>query len=141
MLGEFLEKNCPDVSVRTIVKHQSEWKPFVDSVSITVFDVTVVFQVCRSYGFYQRTCPFVYTIEGTLIGDGAAFVEHVRERYQKILAMTKDTQKKRTAENMHEIQEMMRKKKEGLTLGETIEKQIEKVKGKEAITHVGDTFF
>jgi hypothetical protein len=97
--------------------------------------------VCRSYGFYQRTCPLVYTIEGTLIGDGAAFVEHVRERYQKILAMTKDTQKKRTAENMHEIQEMMRKKKEPLTLGETIEKQIEKVKGKEAITHVGDTFF
>jgi hypothetical protein len=76
-----------------------------------------------------------------LIGDGAAFVEHVRERYQKVLGMTKDTQKKRTAENMHEIQEMMRKKKEGLTLGETIEKQIEKVKGKEAVNHVGDTFF
>jgi hypothetical protein len=33
MLGEFLEKNCPDVSVRTIIKHQTEWKPFLDSVS------------------------------------------------------------------------------------------------------------
>lgn len=82
-MGEFLEKNCPDVSVKTIIKHQSEWNEFLDSV-------------CRSYGFYERTCPLVYTIEGTLIGDGANFVEHVRERYGKVLGMTKENQKKRT---------------------------------------------
>jgi hypothetical protein len=52
--------------------------------------------------------------------------------------MTKETQKKRTAENMNEINEIMRKKKEGLTLGETIDKQLEKVKGKDAVCHLGD---
>jgi hypothetical protein len=55
--------------------------------------------------------------------------------------MTKETQKKRTAENMNEINEIMRKKKEGLTLGETIDKQLEKVKGKDAVCHLGDKFF
>jgi hypothetical protein len=42
---------------------------------------------------------------------------------------------------MNMINEIMRKKKEGLTLGETIEKQLEKVKGKDAVCHVGDNFF
>jgi hypothetical protein len=32
MLGEFLEKNCPDVSVKVIIKHQTEWGEFLDSV-------------------------------------------------------------------------------------------------------------
>jgi hypothetical protein len=52
----------------------------------------------------------VYTIEGTLIGDGASFVEHVRSMYGKVLGMTKETQKKRTHENMTKINEEMRKK-------------------------------
>ena len=37
--------------------------------------------MCRSYGFYERTCPFVYTLEGEMIGDGADFIEHVRQNY------------------------------------------------------------
>jgi len=45
----------------------------------------------------------IYTIEGTLIGDGSAFVEHVRERYEKVLGMTKEVQKKRMTENMNLI--------------------------------------
>jgi len=28
-----LEKNCPDVSVKIIIKHQSEWSEFLDAVS------------------------------------------------------------------------------------------------------------
>ena len=51
----------------------------------------------------------VYTLEGTLIGDGANFVEHVRERYGKVLGMTKENQKKRTQDNMTMINEKMRK--------------------------------
>ena len=62
----------------------------------------------------------------------------MRERYQKVLGITKETQKKRTAENMNMINEIMRKKKEGLTLGETIEKQLDKVKSKDAVCHIGD---
>jgi len=68
MLGEFLEENCPDVSVQVVIKSNEDWADYIDSV-------------CRSYGFYQRSCPFVYTIEGELIGDGAEFIEHVRNRY------------------------------------------------------------
>ena len=34
MLGEYLEKNCPDVSVKVVIKHQSEWNEFLDSVSL-----------------------------------------------------------------------------------------------------------
>ena len=40
-----------------------------------------VSQLCRSYGFYTRSCPFIFTLEGEPIGDGADFVEHVRLRY------------------------------------------------------------
>lgn len=42
--------------------------------------------------------------------------------------MTKENQKKRTQENMTMINEEMRKKKDGLTLGEQITKSIEKAK-------------
>ena len=97
LLGEYLEKNCPDVSVKFIIKHQSEWADFITAT-------------CRSYGFYEKTCPLVYTIEGTLIGDGASFVEHVRERFGKVLGMTKEQQKKRTHDNMTLINEELRKR-------------------------------
>ena len=37
----------------------------------------------KGYGFENGSCPIVYTLESTLIGSGADFVEHVRERYDK----------------------------------------------------------
>jgi len=77
-LGEFLEKSTPDVCVRYVIKDTSEWGEFVDSVQ-------------RSYGFERKSCPLVYTIEGTLIGDGRAFIEHVREKYGKTLTVTKES--------------------------------------------------
>jgi hypothetical protein len=83
----------------------------------------------------------VYTIEGTLIGDGASFVEHVRNLYGKVLQMTKETQKKRTHENMALINDEMRKKQEGLTLAEKIAKALEKIKLKNVVSHIQDAFF
>ena len=53
-----------------VIKDSSEWKEFLNSVM-------------RTYGFEKKSCPIVYTLEGTLIGSGADFVEHVRERYDK----------------------------------------------------------
>ena len=44
----------------------------------------------RSYGFYHKSVPLIFAIEGELIGDGAEFVEHVRERYAKVMGMTKE---------------------------------------------------
>ncbi len=32
-LGEFLEKNCPNVTVKYVIKHKSEWSAFLDAVS------------------------------------------------------------------------------------------------------------
>ena len=61
-----------------------------------------------------------------MIGDGANFVEHVRDRYGKVLGMTKENQKRRTNENVNKINDEMRKKDKGLTLSEKIEKLIEK---------------
>lgn len=55
--------------------------------------------------------------------------------------MTKETQKKRTTENMNLIQEEMRKKKDGLTLAEKIEKHLEKIKSKDAVSLIDDSFF
>jgi hypothetical protein len=97
-------------------------------------------QVCRSFGFYENCCPLVYTIEGTLIGDGASFVEHVRERYGKVLGVTKEIQKKRTQENITTINDEMRKKKDGLTLGEKIELALEDLKTKSCVSLIDDSF-
>ena len=55
--------------------------------------------------------------------------------------MTKESQKRRTNENVNKINEDMRKKDKGLTLAEKIEKLIEKVKKKEVISHIDDAFF
>jgi chromatin segregation and condensation protein Rec8/ScpA/Scc1 (kleisin family) len=65
----------------------------------------------------------------------------VRDRYSKVLGMTKESQKRRTNENVNKINEDMRKKEKGLTLAEKIEKLIEKVKKKEVISHIDDAFF
>lgn len=83
----------------------------------------------------------MYTIEGKLIGDGANFVEHVRDRYGKVLGMSKEMQKKRTNTNMNMINEEKRKKDEGATLPEKIEKLIEKIKKKDVVSHMNDTFY
>lgn len=55
--------------------------------------------------------------------------------------MTKETQKKRTHENMTMINEEMRKKQEGHTLGEKIAKSLEKIKTKNVVSHIDDAFF
>ena len=36
MLGEFLEENCPDVSVQVVVKSNEDWGEYIDSVSIMI---------------------------------------------------------------------------------------------------------
>jgi len=97
--------------------------------------------VCRSYGFEKKSCPIIYTLEGTLIGSGADFVEHVRNRYDKSLTITKEQQKGRTKLNIMENEERMRKKREGDTLGEKIMKALGKVNEKEVSLHIDDAFY
>lgn len=33
MLGEFLEENCPDVSVQVVIKSNEDWGEYIDAVS------------------------------------------------------------------------------------------------------------
>lgn len=35
MLGEFLEENCPDVSVQVVIKPNEDWAEYIDAVSFT----------------------------------------------------------------------------------------------------------
>ena len=54
-----------------MIKDKCEWATFIDSV-------------CRTYGFEEKKCPIVYTIEGVLIGDGNAFIEHIKDKDNSI---------------------------------------------------------
>tara|TARA_B110000285_G_C15094788_1_gene601274 strand:+ start:106 stop:381 length:276 start_codon:yes stop_codon:yes gene_type:complete len=69
ILGEHIEKNVPDCSVKFVIKDKCEWATFIDSV-------------CRTYGFDEKKCPIVYTLEGVLIGDGNAFIEEIKNKYK-----------------------------------------------------------
>lgn len=44
MLGEFLEQNCPDVSVQVVVKSQEDWPDYIDSVSLQI-----LMENCKKY--------------------------------------------------------------------------------------------
>ena len=44
ILGEHIEKNVPDCSVKFVIKDKCEWATFIDSV-------------CRTYGFDEKKCP------------------------------------------------------------------------------------
>ena len=101
-----------------------------------------VTQLCRSYGFYTRSCPFIFTLEGEPIGDGADFVEHVRLRYcRAAVNMTKEQQDSRARDNLEKIEELMRRRKHGLTLAEKIDEKLDKIKKKDMISHICDSFF
>ena len=118
ILGEFLETNCPDVTVKTIIKHLDDWDEFSDGL-------------CRSYGFENKGgCPIIYTLEGKFIGSGRQFQEHVKEKYNKSLNVNKETQKQRDNLIKIECDEKMHKSKHGETLKEKIESNLEKVKKK-----------
>ena len=114
ILGEYIEKNSPDVCVKTIIKSEEEWDEFQD-------------KVCRYYGFDKRTCPMIYTLEGSLIGDGPKFIEHCREEYGKSMTITKESLNQRQELNIEETKERIRKATEGDTLSEKIFKQMSKL--------------
>jgi hypothetical protein len=128
LLGEYLELNCPDVSVKYVIKDNSEWPDFIDAV-------------VRSYGFASKTCPIIYTLEGTLIGDGPEFIDHVREIYGKELNISGEQKKSRVRLNKDENDERMRIKKEGDTKGQKIEKKLAKVSKKKIAELIDDCFY
>lgn len=126
--GEYLQNNTPDVNVQFVIKDASEWKVFIDSV-------------CRLYGFPKKTCPIVYTLEGTFIGDGKEFLDHVLQVYDKTVTITNAQTKDRQKLNVLDNDEKMRKKKDGDTLGEKIEKALQKLAKKKVAELIDYAFF
>lgn len=76
-----------------------------------------------------------------MIGDSQRFVEHVKEKYARAIALTKDTVKRRTQQNIKMITEYMRKKKDGMNLGEKIMDHLHHIKDKDLIQLIDDAFF
>ena len=55
MLGEFLEANCPDVTVKVVIKSNEDWGEYIDSVSI---------QKTSNFSFVSRfAAPTVFTTD------------------------------------------------------------------------------
>lgn len=80
-------------------------------------------------------------MEGLLIGDQRDFIDHVKERYEKTLAIPKEKSKARSKLNIDQNKERMRKKEEGDTLGEKIENVLERIKKKNVSQLIGDSFY
>jgi len=55
--------------------------------------------------------------------------------------MSKELQDTRATANKDMIEELLRNRKHGLTMSEKIEKHLEKIKKKELISHICDSFF
>lgn len=84
----------------------------------------------------------MYTLEGKLIGDSSDFIEHVRANFCKAtVSLTKESHDSRLKDNIRKIEEEMRRRKEGDTLGEKINKQLEKVKKKKVVSQINKDFF
>ena len=47
MLGEYLEENCPDVTVQVVIKSNEDWGEYIDAVRIflSVVTETVTFRI------------------------------------------------------------------------------------------------
>ena len=59
----------------------------------------------------------------------------------KPLTTLTEHQKRRHTDNQEKIKEEWRKKKEGATLGEKIKGHLAKIKKKEIVSHLIDTFY
>ena len=69
-------------------------------------------------------------------------MEHVRQRYcRAAVNMTKEQQDSRARDNLEKIEELMRRRKHGLTLAEKIDEKLDKIKKKDMISHICDSFF
>ena len=97
--------------------------------------------MCRSYGFEEKTCPIIYTLEGTLIGDGRAFVDHVKKRFNKQIPFTKEITRARAKLNTDENEDRMKKNRDGETLSERVKNYLDKIRKKNVTQMIDDAFY
>ena len=83
----------------------------------------------------------VYTLEGTLIGDGPRFIEHCRDEYGKTMNIPKEQTNLRQELNIDETKERIRKSTEGDTLSEKIFKKMDKLSKYRTQWLINDAFY
>lgn len=57
-MGEFLEKNCPGVSVKLVIKHKKEWSEFLDAVNIPSYYLLLFVIDLQDLRFLKKVMPF-----------------------------------------------------------------------------------
>ena len=126
-LGEKLQKSAPSVSVRCVMKHPSEWEPFLKSV-------------CNGYGFSSPSSPIVFTVDGKLIGGKSEFKRHVLFTYglKSNLGLSEKTE--RAEFDISNLEEQRKLQARGPLYHETVLKQFQEAKQKAVIDKL-DGFF
>lgn len=66
----------------------------------------------------------------------------MRTNYDRAnIQILKEQQESRSKENIKMIEDLMRKRKQGLTLGEKISRHLERIVKKNIVSHIGDSFY
>ena len=100
-----------NIDFRIIIKHPSEWETHLQ-------------EVCRIYGFRNKSNPIIYTFDGKMIGDKQAFMRMcykyfgVPEKGMGIGIVTTDVNEKIATQELNKKLKMQREER---TLAEVID--------------------
>lgn len=108
-----------NIDFRIIIKHPSEWESHLQ-------------EICRIYGFRNKSNPIIYTFDGKIIGDKQAFLRTtskyfgIAEEDMNIGPLSTDVNRRQADEELHKKLKLRNKEK---TLMELIDdKIVEKLK-------------
>lgn len=103
-----------NIDFRIIIKHPSEWEAHLQ-------------EVCRIYGFRNKSNPIIYTFDGKIIGDKQAFLRNtskyfgIGEEDMNIGPLSTDVNRRLADEELRKKLKLKNKEK---TLMESIDERI-----------------
>ncbi|CAD8182409.1 unnamed protein product [Paramecium pentaurelia] len=113
-MANLIRQYYPEISFKIVLKDLTQWEQYAD-------------EICRIYGFKQKSNPIIYTMDGCLIGDRNAFISLAESRFgfsdPKLRQgpITPDVNKKIAKQELDLKLKLQRNKK---TLVEKIEQQM-----------------
>ncbi|CAD8078990.1 unnamed protein product [Paramecium primaurelia] len=113
-MANLIRQYYPEISFKIVLKDLTQWEQYAD-------------EICRIYGFKQKSNPIIYTMDGCLIGDRNAFISLAESRFgfsdPKLRQgpITPDVNKKIAKQELDLKLKLQRNKK---TLIEKIEQQM-----------------
>ncbi|CAK85599.1 unnamed protein product (macronuclear) [Paramecium tetraurelia] len=113
-MANLIRQYYPEISFKIVLKDLTQWEQYAD-------------EICRIYGFKQKSNPIIYTMDGCLIGDRNAFIALAESRFgfsdPKLRQgpITPDVNKKIAKQELDQKLKLQRGKK---TLIEKIEQQM-----------------